>query len=418
MIGERASGRFDVGALLLRALAIGSKFLLMMYLMRYLSLADLGVYGLFATAQTLGVYLVGLEFHNHTSRRLIAVSGSARADVLGSQIRLHVVVYASIAVLYLSIRTTELVPDGRLLFWFPFVLVSSHLSQEVQRILIATSRARAAYALGAIANGLWTIPVMALGVLQPAARNLDVVFASWTLGAVASVIIGVVSLRRDGLLVWGEWGSWPEVRKGLQLCWRLFVVAASYRAIDGIDRYFLLHWWGESTVGVYTFFGGVSRLLQDFMYAGVLSVLWPGVVAAYHSQDRQAFQAARARLQRATLTSTAVFSLIFFVGIHVVLAIANEDALRAQVNSYYVLVLAKAVLCMVMIPQYALYAAGNDGAILWAVIFGLGLNVVLNALLVPASGTMGAAAAALVASLGILMAQLYAQRRMEAANGC
>jgi O-antigen/teichoic acid export membrane protein len=69
---------------------------------------------------------------------------------------------------------------------------------------------------------------------------------------------------------------------------------------------------------------------------------------------------------------------------------------------------------LAIIPHYSLYAMGRDRAILAASAGGAALNVVLNALLVPAYGMLGAAAAT-AASLGTMGVAklLLAARRPE-----
>lgn len=197
------------------------------------------------------------------------------------------------------------------------------------------------------------------------------------------------------------------------MCWRFLIIAGGYRIIDMSDRYFLQAHWGEAKVGVYTVYASVARVLQDVLYAGFVATLWPQLVTAYQQRDEPAFEAQRFRMNRVVVRTVLVLVPAFCAGIHGLLWLLDRPALHEEIASYYVLVAATATLSLGTVPNYTLYAAGQDRAILQAVTLGFVSNIVLNAVLIPAGGTLGAAVATLAAICVIVVYQLIVQHRMK-----
>ena len=403
MLTDRLRGaRFNFTGVALRVASISGKFLLALYLLRYLSLESLGIWGLFGATQTIVLYVVGFEFHAFSNRELLTVSPVRRADVLGSQIRFHLACYLSLLPLSgVALLAGWVAPN--FVGWFLLILVGTHLTQEAHRVLIVLSRPRLAYLLTAVAHGVWVAPAIGMGQLWPAARTLDVVFACWAVGSLVSAAIGFLTLRRSGLLQWDHFGTWQDVAKGLRTSFRFLIIALCYRMIELSGRYFLLAFWGEHAVGTYTLFSSIARVQYEILYAGFVALIWPGLTATGDTGGTATFAEHYDRLRRTVLVVTALLIPCFLFGIHPIVDLSRDAGLRAEMTTYYVLVAATSVLGLVTIPHYALYARRMDDVILKGVCGGMFCNLALNLVLVPSLGLLGAAISTLAAFAGILL---------------
>jgi O-antigen/teichoic acid export membrane protein len=408
----RGGAPYNFAGIALRLFSVGGKVLLMLYLAEYFSLVELGIYGLFVATNTIAIYVAGFEFYTFTTREILTVDRAEWPRAVASQLRFHAVAYLALGPMIAVVFALGVLPS-RTAGWFCLVLICTHATQELYRLLIASSRPLAAYAVSACAHGVWVFPVMGLGLVWPAARNLDVVFGGWAVGAFAATVGGLAMLRRLGLLDRRATGSWALVRRGMKVSWMFFVVALCFRLIDLSDRYFIQWFLGESQVGVYTLYGSVARVLQDLVFTGFVAAVFPSFVAAYQHRDAEEFAARRRQLRRAVIAATAALVPCFVVGVHALLAILDKPAFRAELTSYYILIAAAAVSALTLIPQYSLYAWRRDRVILQAAVLGAAANVALNAVLVPRLGLTGAAIATLAAVALIAAYELIAKSRVR-----
>ena len=58
-------------SIVLRGMTLGSKFLLIFILARFLTPAELGLYGLLAATIGYALHLLGLDFYTYTTRELL-----------------------------------------------------------------------------------------------------------------------------------------------------------------------------------------------------------------------------------------------------------------------------------------------------------------------------------------------------------
>src|SRR5690554_889302 len=78
-----------------------SKFLLILVLARFLTPAELGLYGLIIATIAYGIYPLGFEFYTYSTREIIGLEESQRGVLLKSQLALHVKLYLFFLPLFL-----------------------------------------------------------------------------------------------------------------------------------------------------------------------------------------------------------------------------------------------------------------------------------------------------------------------------
>ncbi len=385
----------------LRGIAVLSKLLLVWYIARYLPLRDLGVYGLFASSVGLAMYVLGYDFYTYATREIIAVPREGRAQILLNQAVFHAVAYAVVLPGLVVVFLLGFLPwsVAGLLY---LALVGTHLSQEAMRLLTALSRPVTASIVSFLAHGIWPLPVAALGLAVPALRTIEAVFVAWCVGGAVATLVGLVIVYR--LCDMGRGERRVDVRwiwRGLGTCSVFFLATLSLKLMTVADRYFVDAYRGKEAVGAYTFYTSMVWTLQNFVFAGFVMVLFPVIVGSYRSGNHESFRRHMRRLKVDVVVASAALVPCFVAGVYVVLWLVDKPELREGLPTYFILLGASVTANLAVIPHYSLYAMGRDKAILIATASGAGLNVALNALLVPAYGMLGAAIAT-AASLGVM----------------
>ncbi|HBV0563658.1 TPA: hypothetical protein MDL18_003769, partial [Citrobacter koseri] len=119
----------------LRVAALGGKFLLMVAIARYLTVKDVGDYGLYVSIIVISLYFVGLDFYVYSTRELLDPEVKKNTgNILFNLVIFFVFSYLLLAVVWPGLLSLSAITNvGGLLF---LLTITEHLSQECYRILI------------------------------------------------------------------------------------------------------------------------------------------------------------------------------------------------------------------------------------------------------------------------------------------
>lgn len=401
---KQTKSQYNIGGVLLRLISIGGKFLLLMFMAKYMTLEDLGIYGLFVATSSLAMFMLGLEFHGYATRELIKHDNSTRSQIIWNQGYFHGVAYLLVMPLFLSIFWLNVLP-WNLILWFYIILIGTHITQELSRILIAVSRPLSAYIIIAGTNSFWVFPVVLLIAIESNFRTLDFILETWAISGLLSSAAGVFYLKKIRLLKFKVVDAdWSWILKGLKICWIFVIISLCYKVIELSDRYFIQFFLGEASVGIYTFFGSIARVLQDIVSIGITATIFPLLITCYHNKDVEGWRLRIKQMSRDITIATILLFPLFIIGIYILLPILAKEQFTKELSSYIILLISNAILNLSLIPHYILYATRADFPLLYATLSSAILNIILNIILIPLYGIMGAAVATTLsfAFMGIL----------------
>ncbi len=384
--------------LALRFVTLAIRFLFIALFFRY-SEAEYGAYALVATAVTLGVYVLGLDFYNYANRELLKADGKI-SHVFFHQFLFYLPVYALfLPFFYLFFYFGFL--DGRYLFWFYAVLIAEHLSFELHRILFVLKRPLAANVNLFFRNGAWMLLAMA-HLWWKGGIDLRSLLIYWLIGDVLSFAAAgkawqSVFQSRQTFFSSVDW-SW--IGKGLRVSFPFFLATVSYKIIEFSDRYMIDWYWDKKQVGVYAFFSGMSVLVNTIVYTAVISLLFPTLLELLMRGDER-FLPDFKRFRKKIIVWTLGSAVLVLAGMPVVLIILGKDEHLHAYSVFVVLTLANVFLNFSLIWHYVLYGFHVDRKIFIITFLAAVINVGLNVVLIPAYGIMGAALSTLVAFLTI-----------------
>lgn len=389
--------------LLLRGTTLISKFVLLIYLARTLPPEELGIFGIMSVTLAIGVFILGLDFHVFNTREMLAGSERSFITLFRDQLVFHGLVYLVVLPLFVLVFWSGTIPWKYVLWFYPLLIVE-HLAQESIRLLITLSRPVSANLILFMRSGLWVYAVLAVTFWSESTLQLSVIWMAWAIGGGMSLALTLFILYR---VDWRESCKvpidWSWIRAGVKICLPFFAATLALMGVLFADRYFLQHFHGEEVVGIYTFFAGISNVVHVFVFSGVTMILYPGIVAARQRSDIGEYRRGMRRLSVGVVTSALATAGIAAIAIKPLLLLVGNEVYTAELSAFWIMLASATVFAISNIPHYALYAQHRDRALVIATIFALVVGVVMNALLVPGSGIIGAAFATLAAMLTLAM---------------
>lgn len=361
-LSSKLSRLLNIG---LRVATLGTRFLLIFFLAKYLESAAVGYYGLFTAAVGYAMYFVGLDFYTYVTREVIKTPVEQRGQLIKSQVALSGVLYLvlwpfAIVFLYQSGWPEHLV------WWFFPILLLEHFNQEISRFLIALSEQIMASVILFVRQGSWAMAVVALMTWHTPSRNLDTVMALWAIAGLSAAAIGIWKLMQLRMGGWGAVVNWGWIKKGIRISLAFLIATLALRGVQTLDRYWLESLGGIDIVAAYVILLGVASTLMVFLDAGVFAFAYPALIKLSHQQDQAAAKSKVRQMLMQTLLLSAAFALCSWLALPYLLGwIGNPIYLSAQ-HWYPWVLLAIVLNALSMVPHYALYARGHDKHIIYS----------------------------------------------------
>lgn len=398
----------------LRGLTLASKFILLLNMARLFTTAELGIYGLFTTTIGLFLYLAGIDFYMFSSREILAHPRIEWSRLIRDQFLFYVVTYLLVIPITTIVFIGGFLP-WKYLIWFNLLLVLEHLGREVYRALLILSQPVIANIALFLQNGIWVYALLTLMCLRPETRNLTTLWLVWAVGIIVSLVFEVYWLRDL------DWQSairtsvdWAWIKQGISVSLPLLGGTLTALGITVVDRYGLKLYWGSEAVGIYTFYASLANTLQGFIDTGVITIFYPQIVATYQQGLEKEYRQLMNQLTRIIALLALILSALAIAFIYPVLALVHKPIYAANLPVYWVLLASAIVTVFGLIPHYGLYAKRLDKAIISSNIVGLLVAVLVNLLLVPKFGSIGAAFATLsgMTVMGTVKLSALNKRRM------
>lgn len=347
----------------LRCLTLGSKFLLIFFLARFLEPEELGLYGLLVATVGYVLYLLGLDFYSYSTRELLKHDKGEWGGLLKSQAALTMILYGIFLPLLLLIFVSGSLPWW-MAGWFFVLLILEHLNQEAMRLLITASEPFWANIVLFLRQGAWALIGVAAMFLDGAMRNLEFVMAAWTLGGLLALLLAIWRLVLMGTAGWQRQVDWRWITQGIKVALPLLIATLAVRGLFTFDRYWLESLAGLEVLGAYVLFIGLANAMGAFLEAGVFAFIYPGLIKACQQADTAAFRLGMRKLWQQTVMLIAVFCLLAMTVIDWLIDWLDRAVYRESVGLFPWVLLAMALYQLSMIAHYGLYAQRRDGAII------------------------------------------------------
>lgn len=350
---------------LLRGLSMASRFALIFVLAKLFEPAEIGLFGLFIATVSFSALVIGGNFYSYSQRELIS---SKRADwsfVIQHQALATGVLYLLLVPPQLLLFKFELIPH-HLIFWFFSLLITEHIAQELNRLLIAMQRQLIASAVLFLRVGVWVWVVLPYMWFTPEQRSVETVFLAWLVGNVLAVLVGLY-------IVWHEtspWRFWSVdykwIKRGFAIGSMFLIATITFKALFTADRYTVEYLVGLELLGVYVLYSGMAMSAINFLDPAVFSFMYPRLVNAYRSGDIEGYDLAMKELLWSTVGVSLLFVTLVAMLAPFVLQWIGNSVYMEHLSVLWLLLAVAFVYAIGMIPHYGLYAKGNDRPMLIA----------------------------------------------------
>lgn len=348
---------------ILRVGTLGTRFALVFILAKYLDAASVGYYGLFTATVGYALLSVGMDFYIYSSREITRTEQSNRGRLLKSQVALAGILYSIIIPASIFVLPSSGFPNILLWMFIP-ILVLEHLNQEIYRLLIILSHQLSASVLLFVRQGSWALAIAMLMALNESSRNLTTVMILWACAGALAATAGIWKLRSMEFGGWDKRIDWGWIRKGIVVSGAFLIATLAVRAIQTFDRYWLEALAGIEVVAAYVLFFGVASALSVFLDAAIYSFQYPEFVRLGNSKKYKEMHHKVRRMALQTLGFSLAFSFASALALPLLLGWLGDPIYQSEINLYYWVLGGVIVLSLSMAPHYALYALGEDRAII------------------------------------------------------
>lgn len=347
-------------SLTLRALTLGSKFILIFYMARFFSLEDIGYYSLLAASIGYSLYLLGFDFYTYASREMLATTKENWPQLLREQIIFYIFSYAIALPIFLGLFLIQFLP-WQFLIWFYLILILEHISQEIMRFFVIAGKGIYANFLLFIRVSAWCYLAIFVMFFNPNLNQLTTIFAFWMTGIIVSLLFSIQYiyslnwnvLKRKSI-------DWIWIKKGIKIAFPLLIATLALRTLFIADKYILQWQSGVKSVAVYSFFSSFANALLAFIDAAVIIHHYPKVVSHFKENNLVGFYLELRLFLKEILKVGIVVSVCLIILMPFLLDFIDKIEFKAELVIFYVLLINMFIYSISLIPHYALYAQGKD----------------------------------------------------------
>ena len=187
----------------------------------------------------------------------------------------------------------------------------------------------------------------------------------------------------------------------------LMAAEISWVVLDSGDRFFIQHYMGLQALGFYAAAYGIAIYLQDVMMAPLQLALFPICMKVWNTEGKEATQKFLSRsLDQFVLVAVAVVCVAIVTSRDVIVLLASRKFQEAHtLLPFLVIGLVLSAVTIFFRPGLLIHKRASKIAA--ATFYACVLNIVLNIILLPRIGLLGAAIATMISYGGIVIFLAY-----------
>jgi O-antigen/teichoic acid export membrane protein len=396
-------------------LTIGSKFCFTFFLGKEYPEELLGEYGLFSTTILLCYFILSLSFESYGLREIVQKPVEYHLTYIRNLFLFYLISYAVFFPLTFLIFHFDIL-SYRLILFFLILLFLETSAQTFFVLFAIIQRSVAANIVLFFSQGFWIMFVFIFWYFDLFNVNaLEQFLLVWIGGSAMANVYGYVTIRK----IYKNFAvdkkiDWRWITKGLTISMIFFWSTLAYKLIEFSDRYIIELKLGTIKLGVYVFYSQIANLVNTVINVIVILILYPKLIENYVKHDLKAFVIIKNKMYNRIAILGISISLVEVILIQFMLDFLDKSSFRNELWTFYVLLGGNILMNLSFVPHYCLYALRKDMVILYSTVFGSLLNIVLNLVLIPAYGILGAAIATLASLFFVwLWKALYLKKSLK-----
>lgn len=388
---------FRVGGLVL-------KFVLTLYLARYFSMSDVGVYGLVLGAAAAMPSVFGWGLNYFLSRDIVDATPLEAGLMMRNRIILSLSSYLPVLAIFLALSSSGVISFVTMPWLVAGVLLFESLAQDLHLALVGQRKAFLANLLFFLRSALWVPPFIAMGLLNPAYRTLDLMFLLWMSAAMLHIPIMLLALRNwpwKQIIVTPLGWSLKSFAARLKHLKIIYLSDISQTGTMYLDRYIILHLLGLELVGVYTLFWSFGNAMYAVIQAGLIQTSLPQLVSLFKQKNLKGYWHYWVRYLAKVLAACALFSVALMAALPFILLWSNKQALVAYWPLMGLILLGISLRSGSDVIRHNLYSRHLDNLLPWLNLTGLAVSTIFNFIFMHFYGLWGSGMALTATGLAL-----------------
>ena len=399
--------------LALRGITLGSKFLLSIYLVKFLSLEANGEYGIFVATISMLTYVLGLDFYSFNNREILQENSLESGKKIKNQFFLFTLVYLLVLPLLYVFGLFDFIGEKYILLFY-LILIFDHISIELYRLLVVFSKPIQANMNLFLRTGIWILVlIFAWHYDFKDLKNLKSVFNLWLVGSFLSVVYSIFSISTVGVKIpWKEKMETKWILKGLRIALPFFIATLSYKIIQFADRYMVEFYLGTKQTGIYYFFSNISMLIETFVQTTVVMIYSPKLIASLKKDKPFQIDIFKNFSKEIIIYSVVAVASVCAI-IYPLLHVVEKTELFLSISVFFVMVITRFIFNISLIYHFKLYVGKKDRVIMTSTLVAVLFNISLNFILIPLYGLIGGAVATLISIFVMMSFKLFYAKKYE-----
>jgi O-antigen/teichoic acid export membrane protein len=394
----------------IRGLNTVSKFALSLYTARYLGLSELGIYGLLVAGTTILPAFAGFGTNDWIGRQAARSSLAQVGPLMTTRLLLSIAFNLAMQAIAYGVNAIMGAPvPWPVMVLFSGVALLEHLSDDAAIMLTYRGHVLLSNVLFFLRAGLWPMGVIALGLMVPAARTLEVLIAGWLIGLVLMWLVLAIFVTRRG--------AWKHVRwdrrlmtLGIRQSVPFYLKDMSVATNLYIDRFLVSLLLGLELTGVYTFFWSMANVIHNLSLSAIFLPYLSKLVRLAH-ESMSGFRSLLGRAELRTAGFAVFLAAVLIVVLPFIIPYLERPLLAAHLSVFIIIVAATLLRLGVDSYNYVLVALHHDRAIAVISLAAVPLSAALYVLLIPPFGLEGASIAYLLTGALLIVPRLVLSRR-------
>jgi O-antigen/teichoic acid export membrane protein len=181
--------------------------------------------------------------------------------------------------------------SARIMLYIFILSVLENLGALFNSNMVALNKQLLSNAIFLVRSGLWVLPAIALGFINPVYRSYDVVLIAWSTGAIISILITIWCWRD---LPWRVVAAvpvdWQWIKQGVSKSSLYWIGMIGLIGGSFADRFVINHFLDLKFVGLLTFYASFTNAMLTLMQSGVIVFSYPRLIALFRDGDLKGFR--------------------------------------------------------------------------------------------------------------------------------
>lgn len=347
----------------MRVSMLAAKFLLGLFIVRFIGLEAMGVYGLIGGTSAIVQMVMRGGIFSNLSRKAV----NQPLDELTANLRFY-----GTGVLTLYILISPFVFLGgwyfdvlSLTILSFFVIIFEHICMDIFGLTNNLHRPGLANVMLSLQSSFWIYLYMVIAYAIPAMRSLEWIFVFWIGGGgVATVMAAILTRRWPWRQAFSRKLHFSWYPENIKNAWRIYFAEIIGTVTLYMDRYLINIFLSLEMVGIYVLFWQVINAICNLVGAGVLQVYRPKLITAYHRQDHREFRRLFRQSAYRSLGSTVALSVASAVVVPFLVGYTKEASAMAYLPLLWLMLFSLLFRMGGDVCGYTLYAQHRDDYVL------------------------------------------------------